>query len=142
MMSRPGSKGVRARRPDTCALRPDHDRRALVVRLIRGAGRVTRRALAPDLLELGLVGERVVPLEKLGIARDSACDHLEAGVLEYRLALFAVGIEQVVTAPSIEHGSEFPAEVGDVFDTGVEAKATVGRVAVARVAGDETAAAS
>jgi hypothetical protein len=108
----------------------------------RWAGRVARGALAPDLLELGLVHERVETLEKLGIFRDSTCDHLEAGVLENRLALFAVGVEQVVTAPSVEHGSEFPAEVGDVFDTGVEAKAPVGRVAVACVAGDETAAAS
>src|ERR1700677_2291852 len=114
MVARSGGKGVRARRPDTRALRPDDDRRALVVRLIGRTGLVARRALAPDLLELSLVDERVVTLEKLGIFRDAACDHLEAGVLEDRLALFAVGVEQVVTAPPVEHGSEFPAEVGNV----------------------------
>ena len=42
--------------------------------------------------------------------------------------------------PALQDGSELPAEIGSVLETGIDAITAIGRVAVRRVAGDEDAA--
>ena len=59
-----------------------------------------------------------------------------------RAALGAVGVEQSIRRPAVEHGRELPGEVVGVLHAGVQPQAAGGREAVRRVAGEEGASAA
>src|SRR5439155_14780934 len=61
-------------------------------------------------------------------------------LLEDRLALVAVGLQQRVAAPAVQLRGQLPAEIDRILQSVVEAEAAIGRMAVRGVAGDEGAA--
>src|SRR5439155_19857216 len=80
---------------------------------------------------------RVVLLKPITVTQNAIGDHLLADKLEDGLALLTVRIEQFLTAPTLQAGSQFPAEVRRVLEAVVEALAAIGWVLVSCVAGDE-----
>src|SRR6185312_12840143 len=96
---------VRAVRRVDATGRPEHDRRALVVRLVLlEAGADVGLARLPGRLELEAVFVRVVAVEKGGIALDARGDEVVGRLPEYRPALARVAFEERVGAPSLKPG--------------------------------------
>ena len=91
-----------------------------------------RRALWRGVEQIGMPADRKHP------PQIAACFHDIAGA--DRLALGAVGIEQAVAAPALDHGGELPRQIDRVADAGVHAKAAGGRHDMRGVAGDKAAA--
>src|SRR5579864_988076 len=134
-------EGMLAMRGRLAAGRTRDHRRAFVIRLvghepIADAG----LALLPGVLKLGAVARGVVAIEEMPVPVDAASDEILARLLEDRVALVAIGLEQRVTAPAFELRRQFPAEVAHILEAVIEAEAAIGRMAVRRVAGDEDAA--
>ena len=110
------------------------------MRLVRlGAPAPRRSVLRPGAFELGPVPVGVVALQPDAILLDAAGDHRFARLLEDRPPLLVVRLQQPVAAPALQRGRQFPAQVDGVLEAGVQSEPTVGRVLVARVAGDEHA---
>src|SRR5258708_6866079 len=138
MMSGPRLEHVRAVRAANAARRTCHDRRALVVRLIgQDAFVETGFARRPRALEFLAVALGAVALEEFAVPADAPSDEMLAGLLENRAPLLAVGIEQRLAAPSLQHGRQFPSQVPHVLQAVVEAEPAIGRMAVRGIASDE-----
>ena len=99
--------------------------------------------LAPDPLTRRFalwrwVEQIVMPADRKHPAQIAACFHDIAGA--DRLALGAVGIEEAVAAPALDHGGKLPGQIDRVADPGVHAKAAGGRHHMRCIAGDKAAA--
>src|SRR5574341_1758019 len=104
-----------------------HHGGALVVWLIGLLSRARGNLeLLPGLLELGPVPLGAVAIEELAVGFDAAGNHCFAGFHEDRPALLAVRVEQRIGPPALEGARELPAQVGHVFQAGVEAKPPYG----------------
>jgi hypothetical protein len=71
------------------------------------------------------------------LALDPPGDEVLADLLEDRPPLIAVGRQQCLAAPALQPRRKFPAEVGRILQSIVQAEAAIGRMAVRGVAGDE-----
>src|SRR5215831_14031453 len=76
-------------------------------------------------------------LEEAPIALDATGDHRFAGLYKDWATLLVVGFQQRLAAPALEYGGQLPAQIGNILQAGVQSKATIWRVAVACVAGNE-----
>ncbi len=99
--------------------------------------------LAPDSLRVRCALRRVVeqivmPADRKHPAQIAARLRDIAGA--DRLAFGAVGIEEAVAAPALDHGGELPGKIDRVADAGVHAEAAGGRHHMRGVAGDKAAA--
>src|SRR6187551_2355684 len=111
MVTGPRRVGMLAMCRGLAAVRPGDHRRAFVIRLvghqpIADAG----LALGPGALKLLAIALGAVAIEELTIPFDATGDEILAGLLEDRMALFAIGLQQLVAAPAFELRRELPAE--------------------------------
>src|SRR5262249_23838497 len=98
-------EGVRAVRAAHAAGWAEHDRRALVVRLVgNDARRGAVGMLVPGALEFGAITLRAVALEELAVLADIGFDEIFRGLLEHRPPLLRVGMQQRGAAPALQRG--------------------------------------
>src|SRR5579875_1349468 len=132
--------GVGSARTGLPARRAVYDRRAFIIGLVRqlilAVAFDPRRPGRPK-FELVLLG--TIALEPASIGFDPRGDDFLTRLFENRLALLAVGGEERVAAPALEHGRQLPPEIHRVFEPAVQAVAPVRRVAMGGVPGDEDA---
>src|SRR4051812_37835040 len=103
MMAGPGGELMRADGAATAAARPEHDGRALVVRVERidlGFGAGLPRT--PFLLERRLVHRRIERGEEIPIVMDRLLDEIARRRGKHRTPLLIVGVEQAPTAPALQ----------------------------------------
>src|SRR5437764_657324 len=129
---------MHAMRAGDAIRRSDDDGRAPVIRLI-GFGTVTDVALArfPGALEIGAIALWIVAVEEFLVARDARRDEILRDFVEHRPALFVIRRQQCIPAPALQPCRKLPTEIDGVFETIVETKAPIGRVAVRSIARDK-----
>src|SRR6266567_4365389 len=110
MVPGPGGEGVLAVNAAGRARRANHNRRTLVVRLVRLRPTATCRQLLPGLLKLLAVAIGVVAIQKHPVALDSAGDHGFSGLDEDGPSLLAVRVEQALTPPALQSCRQLPAQ--------------------------------
>ena len=94
---------------------------------------LTRRfALRGRVEQIGMPADRKHPAQIAACLRDVARAD--------RLAFGAVGIEEAVAAPALDHGGELPGQIDHIADAGVHAEAAGRRHDMRGVAGDKAAA--
>src|SRR5215471_14598873 len=141
MMTGAGLERVRTAGAARPARRAEHDRRALVMRLVsQNIGRAEIDVFLPGLLKFGPIALRAIAAQKFPIAADAGFDEIFRGLLEDRPPLFAVSREQRIAAPAVELRRKLPAEIDDIVEPVVEAIGAVRRMGMRGVAGDEDAA--
>src|SRR5476649_1490576 len=116
--------------------RTEYDLRGFIVRLIGLAARTdVGVARFPRRLKLGAVACRIVAAQKCIVLANPRGDEVFRNVAEYRFPFAGISVEQPLAAPTGKARSEFPTQIGGVFEPIVEAVATVrrmGRRAAAR----------
>ena len=115
-----------------------YNRRPFVVRVERVhlADRAFRPSL-PGPLERRTIHRGIEGLKELPVRPDGLGDEIASGRGEHRPALVVVGVEQVLTGPSLEHRCQLPSQVARVLEAGIHAVPAVRRVAVCGIPGDE-----
>src|SRR5215469_3327296 len=99
----PGLERVAPTNPARRARGSPHDRRALIVRLVRRRGYLARGPAAPRQLKLAAVPLRAVALEERAVLGNTLDDRF-ARSGEYRAAFLGVAVEQARPAPAVQHG--------------------------------------
>src|SRR3954453_19973614 len=105
------------------------DRGSFVIRL-EGIHFRTRsgRARRPFGFERNLVAGGIEFGQETPVVFDRLLDEIPCGGRKHRAALFAIGIQQVRAGPALQRRGQFPAEIGGVFEAGIDAVAAVGRM--------------
>src|SRR5262245_2095304 len=78
--------------------------------------------------------------EKIPIGPDTPKDEILGSLLENRLPLLSIGLQQGIAAPAIDARGKLPAKIGNVVEPVVESIAAIGRVAVGGITRNEDAA--
>src|SRR5215471_19568069 len=141
MMTGAGLERVRTAGAARPARRAEHDRRALVMRLVsQNIGRAEIDVFLPGALKFGSIALRAMVAQEFPIAANAGFDEIFRGLLEDRPSLFAVAGEQRIAAPAVELRRKFPAEIDDIVEPVVEAIGAVRRMGMRGVARYEDAA--
>src|SRR5262249_12029047 len=94
---------------------------------------------SPRLEKGGPIEGWCIAFEEFAVALDATGDHRFASLDEDRSALWRVRLEQPGATPALQHRRQFPTQVDHVLESRIQSEATIWRMAVARIAGDERA---
>src|SRR5215468_5060157 len=129
MMAGARFERVRALCAALAAGRPEHNRRAFVMRLVgQDVCRDRIGVVLPGAGELDLVALRAVTAQEFTVATDAGLDEILRRLLENWAPLLAIGGKQRIAAPAPQGRGEFPAEIGDIVETVIETIGAVGRM--------------
>ena len=103
-------------------------------------------AFAPELTSLPFtlkrapVTIRTECVEEVSISRDCPLDKIPCRRLKDRPSFFVISVQEPGPGPALQRSGKLPAKVYGILETGVDAIATIGRMAVCRITGNEDAA--
>ena len=105
--------------------------------ILRHHAVIATRTAGPGLLECGKVAARVEFDCKLAVLDDRFDDEIVTCRGEDGMSLRPITVQKTVTAPALKTGGQFPGQVAGVLEPRIYAIATIGRVRMGRVTGDE-----
>ena len=105
--------------------------------ILRHHAVIASRTPCPGPFECGKVAVRVEFDCKLAVLDDRFDDEIVTCRGEDRMSLRPIAVQKTVIAPALKTGGQFPRQVAGILKPCIHAIATIGRVRMGRITGDE-----